>query len=144
MLANHPPVLFFSCLTQLTLNLQTDLNFIGSPVKYSCGVTTFAKMSKRNAPEHGACTRKATMFPMTDCNALQETKNAVIWGLSIDRAPPQTKRTHLHDESLERHRVEGVLFAVVELEVVVENEAALHVRGHRYSHSGCPCGQKDE
>jgi hypothetical protein len=50
----------------LTLNLQTDLNFIGSPVKYSCGVTALANISSKKAPEHGACTRNATMFPITD------------------------------------------------------------------------------
>lgn len=36
------------------LNLQTLLNFIGSPVKYSFGVTALANISKRKAPEHGA------------------------------------------------------------------------------------------
>lgn len=64
--------------SSLTLNLHTDLNFIGSPVKYSCGVTTFAKMSKRKAPEHGACTRNATIFPMTDCNELEGTRDLFV------------------------------------------------------------------
>lgn len=49
------------------LNLQTLLNFIGSPVKYSFGVTALAKMSRRKDPEQGAWTRKATMLPTTDC-----------------------------------------------------------------------------
>lgn len=53
--------------SQAILNLQTLLNFMGSPVRYSLGVTAFAKMSNRNAPEHGACTRNATMLPTTDC-----------------------------------------------------------------------------
>lgn len=34
----------------------------------------------------------------------------------------------LHDESFERDGVEGVLVGVVELQVVVEDQAALHVR----------------
>lgn len=54
--------------SQHILNLQTLLNFIGSPVKYSFGVTAFAKMSSRNAPLHGACTLNATMLPTTDWN----------------------------------------------------------------------------
>lgn len=49
------------------LNLHTDLNFMGSPVRYSLGVTALAKMSSRKAPLQGACTRKATMLPTTDC-----------------------------------------------------------------------------
>lgn len=48
------------------LNLQTLLNFMGSPVRYSFGVTALAKISSRKAPLHGACTRKATMLPTTD------------------------------------------------------------------------------
>lgn len=48
------------------LNLHTLLNFIGSPVKYSLGVTALAKISRRKAPEQGACTRNATIFPTTD------------------------------------------------------------------------------
>lgn len=52
--------------SQQILNLQTLLNFIGSPVRYSLGVTAFAKISSRNAPLQGACTLKATMLPTTD------------------------------------------------------------------------------
>ena len=48
------------------LNLQTDLNFIGSPVRYSCGVTALAKISSSRWAEQGACTRNATVFPTTD------------------------------------------------------------------------------
>lgn len=48
------------------LNLQTLLNFMGSPVKYSLGVTALAKISSRKAPLHGACTRNATVLPTTD------------------------------------------------------------------------------
>merc|ERR1719187_2927865 len=57
------------------LNLHTDLNFMGSPVRYSCGVTALAKMSRRSWEEHGACTRNATVLPTTDCitNLLRET-----------------------------------------------------------------------
>lgn len=33
--------------SQHILNLQTLLNFIGSPVRYSFGVTAFAKMSNK-------------------------------------------------------------------------------------------------
>ena len=50
------------------LNLHTDLNFMGSPVRYSCGVTAFAKMSSSSEAEQGAWTRKATVLPTTDCN----------------------------------------------------------------------------
>ena len=53
--------------SQTILNLQTLLNFMGSPVRYSRGVTAFAKISRRKAPLQGACTRKATTFPTTDC-----------------------------------------------------------------------------
>lgn len=52
--------------SQHILNLQTLLNFIGSPVRYSFGVTAFAKMSNKKAPLHGACTRNATILPTTD------------------------------------------------------------------------------
>ena len=52
--------------SQTILNLQTLLNFIGSPVRYSWGVTAFAKMSNKSAPEQGAWTLKATTFPTTD------------------------------------------------------------------------------
>ena len=48
------------------LNLQTDLNFMGSPVRYSWGVTALAKMSSSKEAEHGAWTRKATVLPTTD------------------------------------------------------------------------------
>lgn len=57
--------------SQAILNLQTLLNFIGSPVRYSLGVTALAKMSNRNAPLLGACTRNATMFPTTDCERVR-------------------------------------------------------------------------
>merc|ERR1719414_1417359 len=53
--------------SQLILNLQTLLNFIGSPVRYSWGVTALAKISSSNEPLQGACTRKATTLPTTDC-----------------------------------------------------------------------------
>ena len=51
---------------QTILNLQTDLNFMGSPVRYSWGVTALANMSSSRDPEHGACTRKATVLFSTD------------------------------------------------------------------------------
>lgn len=54
--------------SQAILNLHTLLNFIGSPVRYSFGVTELANMSNRNAPLLGACTRNETILPMTDCN----------------------------------------------------------------------------
>lgn len=54
--------------SQAILNLHTLLNFMGSPVRYSRGVTALAKMSRRKAPLLGACTRNATTFPTTDCN----------------------------------------------------------------------------
>lgn len=57
--------------SQAILNLQTLLNFIGSPVKYSFGVTALANMSRRKAPEQGAWTRNATIFPTTDCRKFQ-------------------------------------------------------------------------
>ena len=47
------------------LNLQTLLNFIGSPVRYSWGVTALAKMSSRSAPLQGAWTRNDTRLPTT-------------------------------------------------------------------------------
>lgn len=53
--------------SQTILNLQTDLNFMGSPVRYSRGVTALAKMSSRKAPLVGAWTRNATTVPTTDC-----------------------------------------------------------------------------
>lgn len=43
---------------------------------------------------------------------------------------------YLHDESLETDGVEGVALAVEELEVVVEDEAGLHVGGHGDAHGG--------
>ena len=52
--------------SQTILNLQTLLNFMGSPVRYSRGVTALAKMSSKKAPLHGAWTRNATTFPTTD------------------------------------------------------------------------------
>jgi hypothetical protein len=55
-------------------NLHTLLNFMGSPVRYSRGVTAFAKMSSSRAPALGAWTRNATIFPTTDC----ETKISSI------------------------------------------------------------------
>lgn len=58
-----------------TLNLQTLLNFIGSPVRYSRGVTALANISRRKAPLHGAWTRNDTMFPTTDCNTYLKYKN---------------------------------------------------------------------
>lgn len=54
--------------SQMILNLHTLLNFIGSPVKYSLGVTELANISSKNAPLLGACTRNETMFPRTDWN----------------------------------------------------------------------------
>ena len=53
---------------QTILNLQTDLNFMGSPVRYSCGVTALAKISNRRCAEQGAWTRNATVLPTTDWN----------------------------------------------------------------------------
>ena len=53
--------------SQTILNLQTLLNFIGSPVKYSWGVTALAKISRSRALAEGAWTRKATTLPTTDC-----------------------------------------------------------------------------
>lgn len=52
--------------SQEILNLQTLLNFMGSPVRYSLGVTELAKTSSRKDPAQGACTRNATRFPTTD------------------------------------------------------------------------------
>ena len=57
-------------------NLQTLLNFIGSPVRYSFGVTELANMSRRKAPLLGACTRNDTMLPITDCNIRQNPFNS--------------------------------------------------------------------
>ena len=57
--------------SQTILNLQTLLNFIGSPVKYSWGVTALAKMSRRRELEEGACTRNATTLPTTDWKMIQ-------------------------------------------------------------------------
>ena len=54
-------------------NLQTLLNFIGSPVKYSFGVTEFANMSSKKAPLLGACTRNDTMLPTTDCRCKKKS-----------------------------------------------------------------------
>lgn len=43
----------------------------------------------------------------------------------------------LHDKALEGDAVVGeFLIAIVELEVIVEDEATLHIRGHRNAHSG--------
>lgn len=52
--------------SQTILNLHTLLNFIGSPVRYSWGVTALAKMSRSMAPLQGAWTRKATTLFTTD------------------------------------------------------------------------------
>lgn len=52
--------------SQDILNLHTLLNFIGSPVKYSLGVTELANISRRNEPLLGACTRNETMLLTTD------------------------------------------------------------------------------
>lgn len=61
--------------SQIILNLHTLLNFIGSPVKYSLGVTELANMSNRKAPLLGACTRNDTMFPSTDLNRINTNRN---------------------------------------------------------------------
>ena len=45
------------------------------------------------------------------------------------------QNSYLHNKSLETDAVEAVAFGVVELEVVVEDERALHVCGHGYAHS---------
>jgi len=43
----------------------------------------------------------------------------------------------LHDKALEGDAIVGeFLIAVIELEVVVEDEATLHIRGHRNAHCG--------
>lgn len=57
--------------SHMILNLHTLLNFIGSPVKYSFGVTELANMSSKNAPLLGACTRNDTMFPSTDYESIK-------------------------------------------------------------------------
>lgn len=44
--------------------------------------------------------------------------------------------TYLHDETLETDGVEGVALAVEELEVVVEDEAGLHMGRHGDAHGG--------
>lgn len=54
--------------SHMILNLHTLLNFIGSPVRYSLGVTELANISNRNAPLLGACTRNDTILPKTDLN----------------------------------------------------------------------------
>lgn len=75
--------------SQQILNLQTLLNFMGSPVRYSFGVTALAKMSRRKAPLHGACTLNATILPTTDC------KNK-----PYKTTTTEFERNNLHDESL--------------------------------------------
>lgn len=43
----------------------------------------------------------------------------------------------LHDKALERDTIVGeLLIAVVELEVIVKDQAALHIRGHGNAHCG--------
>ena len=140
------------------LNLQTLLNFMGSPVKYSWGVTALAKMSNNKAPLHGACTLNATTFPTTDwwnmdrkenkialtnCSSIYWTRMLLIgqkFGFffnicAICRIFFKNEKLYenvfyLHNESLEADTVVVVLVVSVELEVVMEDEAVLHVTGH--------------
>lgn len=86
--------------SQTILNLQTDLNFMGSPVRYSWGVTALAKMSSKREAEQGAWTRNATVFPTTDWNIQiinVEIKSLVVhllaWRIFWER-PPHSYQRH--------------------------------------------------
>lgn len=135
--------------SQTILNLHTLLNFIGSPVRYSRGVTALAKISRRRAPEHGACTRKATSCPTTDWDKeggfYVHCKKANYDISTLEFQLLQKIRilkshmcwmTYLHDKSFERNRVVLILVRIIEFEIVVKYERWLHVTGHPNSNSG--------